>query len=64
MTGRNQTASGARKEKDDTRKDKEASTQNEKEANRQKEKEASTHKEEEEITNTRCSVCCDYPVRS
>ena len=20
--------------------------------------------EEEEITNTRCSVCCDYPVRS
>ena len=56
MTGRNQTANGARKEKDDTRKDKEASTQ--------KEKEASTHKQEEEITNTRCSVCCDYPVRS
>lgn len=62
MTGRNQTASGARKEKDDTRKDKEASTQKEKEANRQKE--TSTHKQEEEITNTRCSVCCDYPVRS
>ena len=64
MTGRNQTARGARKEKDGTRKDKEASTQKEKEANRQKEKEASTHKQEEEITNTRCSVCCDYPVRS
>ena len=62
MTGRNQTARGARKEKDGTRKDKEASTQKEKEANRQKE--ASTQKEEEEITNTRCSVCCDYPVRS
>lgn len=62
MTGRNQTANGARKEKDDTRKDKEASTQKEKEANRQKE--TSTHKQEEEITNTRCSVCCDYPVRS
>ena len=62
MTGRNQTARGARKEKDDTRKDKEASTQKEKEANRQKE--TSTHKQEEEITNTRCSVCCDYPVRS
>lgn len=71
MTARNQTASGARKEKvidaqekeASTQREKEANRQTEKEANRQREKESNTHKQEEEITNTHCSVCCDYPVR-
>ena len=63
MTGRNQTANGTRKEKvADTRKDKEARTQKEKVSDTRKQ-EANTQKEEE-IANTRCSVCCDYPVRS